>query len=157
MPVAFGVVAPFAGRAADRSGARLPTVAGMLVAAASLGALGLVRPSGAALLAGLAVLGVGLGLFTPANNAAIMGSAPRRQAGVASGLLNMTRGMGTATGQALAALILSVAAAGLVHPATVVTGFGTCAICLAVASMVAAGLAALRGGEPLESVPSATG
>ena len=48
MPVAFGVVAPFAGRAADRWGARLPTVTGMLVSAAGLGALGLVRPSGAA-------------------------------------------------------------------------------------------------------------
>ena len=41
MPLAFGVVAPFAGRAADRWGARLPTVAGMLISAASLGALGL--------------------------------------------------------------------------------------------------------------------
>ena len=46
MPLAFGVVAPFAGRAADRWGARLPTVAGMLISAASLGALGLVAPPG---------------------------------------------------------------------------------------------------------------
>ena len=157
MPLAFGVVAPFAGRAADRWGARLPTVAGMLISAASLGALGLVRPSGAALLAGLAALGVGLGLFTPANNAAIMGSAPREEAGVASGVLNMTRGMGTAMGQAFAALILSVAAAGLVHPTAVIGGFGACAIFLAAASVVAAGLAALRGGEGLEPALSRNG
>ena len=157
MPVAFGVVAPFAGRAADRWGARLPTVAGMLLASASLGTIGLVRPSGAALLAGLAGLGLGLGLFTPANNAAIMGSAPRQQAGVASGVLNMTRGMGTATGQALAALILSVAAAGLTHPASVLSGFFSCAAFLAVASVVAAGLAALRGGETSGAGLSRTG
>jgi MFS family permease len=129
----------------------------MLISAASLGALGLVRPSGAALLAGLAALGVGLGLFTPANNAAIMGSAPREEAGVASGVLNMTRGMGTAMGQAFAALILSVAAAGLVHPTAVIGGFGACAIFLAAASVVAAGLAALRGGEALEPALSRNG
>ena len=150
------MVAPFAGRAPIGWGARPPTVTGMLLVGAGLGALGLVRPSGAALLAGLAVLGVGLGLFTPANNAAIMGSAPRPQAGVASGVLNMTRGMGTAMGQALAALILSVAGAGLAHPATVTRGFGTCAILLAAGSVVAAGLAALRGGEARETALSRT-
>ncbi len=151
MPVAFGVVAPFAGRAADRLGARPLTVAGMLVAAVSLAVLGLAQPEGAGLLAPLAALGVGLGLFTPPNNAAIMGAAPRRQAGVASGVLNMTRGMGTSMGQAVAALILGLVAAGLAHPSAVVSGFAACALFLAVVSVVAAALAALRGEELLEA------
>jgi EmrB/QacA subfamily drug resistance transporter len=152
MPVAFGMVAPFAGRAADHLGARVPTVVGMLLAAASLAILALLHPTGALLLLPLAALGAGLGIFTPANNAAIMGAAPRRQAGLASGVLNMTRGMGTAMGQAVAALILSLAAAGLVHPAALVSGFGACALFLAVVALAAAGLAALRGRGPLETV-----
>jgi EmrB/QacA subfamily drug resistance transporter len=150
MPVAFGVVAPFSGRAADRLGARSLTVAGMLLAAAALAVLGVAHPSGAALLPPLAALGAGLGLFTPPNSAAIMGAAPREEAGVASGVLNMTRGMGTSMGQALAALVLSLAAAGLVHPSSVVSGFAACALFLAAVSLVAAGLAALRGEGPLE-------
>jgi MFS family permease len=150
MPVAFGVVAPFAGRAADRLGARPLTVAGMLLAAASLAVLGVLHPAGAALLPLLAALGAGLGLFTPPNSAAIMGTAPREEAGVASGVLNMTRGMGTSMGQAFAALVLSLAAAGLVHPSSVVGGFAACALFLAVVSLVAAGLASLRGGGRLQ-------
>jgi EmrB/QacA subfamily drug resistance transporter len=152
MPLAFGVVAPFAGRTADHLGARVPTLLGMLLAAASLAVLGLLHPAGASLLLPLAGLGAGLGVFTPANNAAIMGAVPRQQAGVASGVLNMTRGMGTAMGQAFAALILSLAAAGLVHPAALVSGFGACALFLAVVALAAAGLAALRGRGPLETL-----
>jgi MFS family permease len=152
LPVAFGMVAPFAGRAADHLGARVPTVVGMLLAAASLAILALLHPAGALLLLPLASLGAGLGIFTPANNAAIMGGAPRRQAGAASGVLNMTRGMGTAMGQAVAALILSLAAAGLAHPAALVSGFGACVLFLAVVALAAAGLAALRGRGPLESL-----
>ena len=154
MPVAFGVVAPFAGRAADRLGARPLTVAGMLIAALSLAVLGLVHPAGAALLPPLAGLGAGLGLFTPPNSAAIMGTAPREEAGVASGVLNMTRGMGTSMGQAFAALVLSLAAAGLAHPSSLVSGFAACALCLAAVSLVAAGLASLRGKGPLEALVS---
>jgi EmrB/QacA subfamily drug resistance transporter len=156
MPLAFGVVAPFAGRAADRLGARLPTVVGMLLATASLGALALLHPGGPLLLLPLAGLGAGLGVFTPANNAAIMGAVPRRQAGVASGVLNMTRGMGTAAGQAFAALILSLAVARLAHPAALVSGFGACALWLAAAAMAAACLAALRGSAPRETLPAET-
>ena len=152
MPLAFGVVAPFAGRAADRLGARPLTVAGMLLATASLVALAVARPpGGAGLLLPLAVLGVGLGLFTPPNNAAIMGAAPRAQAGVASGVLNMTRGMGTSMGQAVIALILAVVATDLVHPGLVVDGFAVSCLFLAGCGLLAAGLAALRGSVAITS------
>ncbi len=151
IPVAFGVVAPFAGRGADRLGARPLTVAGMLLSALSLTALWVLHPGGAELLVPLASLGVGLGLFTPPNNAAIMEAAPRQEAGVASGVLNMTRGMGTSMGQAFAALILSLAAAGLARPTDVVSGFGACCLFLAAVSVIAAALAALRGEAPREA------
>lgn len=60
------------------------------------------------LVAGLAVLGIGLGVFTPANNSMIMTSIPHRSAGTGGGLVNMTRALGTALGVALVTLALHV-------------------------------------------------
>ena len=109
MPLAFGIVAPFAGRLADRLGARSLTVSGMVLVAGALVVLGAVRPPTAGLLVLLAAVGVGMGLFTSPNNASIMGAAPGQQAGMASGVLNMTRGMGTALGLALTGTVFVVA------------------------------------------------
>jgi MFS family permease len=52
----------------------------------------------------LAVLGVGLGVFTPANNSVIMTSIPARAAGTGGGLVNLTRALGTALGVAFVTL-----------------------------------------------------
>jgi MFS family permease len=109
MPLAFGIVAPLAGRVADKLGARPLTVSGMLLVAVGLILLGAIRPSTLGLLVLLAVIGVGLGLFTSPNNASIMGAAPDQQAGMASGVLNMSRGMGTALGLAVTGTIFVVA------------------------------------------------
>ena len=57
----------------------------------------------------LAVLGVGLGIFTPANNTLIMGAVPTSSSGTGGGLVNMARGLGTALGVALVALALHLA------------------------------------------------
>jgi EmrB/QacA subfamily drug resistance transporter len=152
MPVALGLVAPFAGRAADRMGPRPLTVAGMGLSAVGLAALGVLRPDGLLILPLLAILGVGLGLFTPPNNAAIMGAAPRDHAGVASGILNMTRGMGTALGLAVTSLVFGlVAGVRYAVPAQVTSGFGASAVFLAIVALGAAGLAALRGNDHLEA------
>ena len=109
MPLAFGVVAPFAGRFADRLGARPLTVGGMALVAGGLAILGAVRPSTEGFLVLLAAVGVGMGLFTSPNNASIMGAAPAQQSGMASGVLNMTRGFGTALGLALTGTVFVVA------------------------------------------------
>ena len=138
LPAALAVVAPFAGRLADSVGARPVTTAGMLLTAAALLALALAHSSLPELLLELAAVGAGLGAFTPANNAAIMGSAPRAQAGVAGGILNMSRGMGTSLGVALTGLVFSLAAdadRGLLYAG----------LFLAAVSLLAAALAALRG------------
>jgi hypothetical protein len=51
----------------------------------------------------LGLLGAGLGSYTPANNAEIMAAVPVRDA-AAGGMVNMTRGTGTALGVAIVAL-----------------------------------------------------
>ena len=113
MPAAMGVSAVLAGRAAGPHSTRRFTVSGMLVCAAALTSLMLSHQSIATLVVGLVALGVGLGLFTPANNASIVSAAPRSDAGVVSGLLNMGRGLGTAMGLAITSLVLGTAGSSL--------------------------------------------
>jgi MFS family permease len=52
----------------------------------------------------LGLLGIGLGIYTPANNAEIMAAVPAGDAAAAGGIVNMTRGIGTALGVAVVAL-----------------------------------------------------
>ncbi len=108
LPAALAVVAPFAGRVSDARGGRLVSAGGMLLAAAGV-LLVAAEHSPAARIAGLALAGAGLGAFTPANNAAIMGAAPDGSAGVVSGMLNVTRALGTALGIAVASAVYAAA------------------------------------------------
>ncbi|MBV9025036.1 MAG: MFS transporter [Streptomycetaceae bacterium] len=57
----------------------------------------------------LALLGLGLGTFIPANNSLIMGGIPASSSGTGGGLVNMARGLGTALGVALITLALHLA------------------------------------------------
>jgi len=143
------VVAPFAGRLADRLGARPLTVGGMSLVAIALFALSALRPTTAGFLVLLALVGIGLGCFTPPNNAAIMGSVPERQSGLASGVLNMTRGMGTALGLALTALVFDLAGGTSFSPNTVGHAFSLAAFFLGGAATVAVLLSAIGERGPL--------
>lgn len=141
LPLALGVAAPVAGTVADRNGPRLPTVAGLVTAGGALAALAAAHGSLAVVLVELAVLGAGLGAFVPANNASVMGAAPRAQAGLASGILNTTRGLGTALGVAVGGLVFSIVGAGT---GSVAHGTVATALVLAALSWTGAGIAALR-------------
>ena len=149
MPLAFGVVAPFAGRLADRLGARPLTVVGMGLVAGGLAILGAVRPPTGAFLALLAVVGVGMGLFTSPNNASIMGAAPEQQAGMASGVLNMTRGFGTALGLALTGTVFVVAGGDTGSTAGAQHAFTVTSYVLAAIATGAGVISALRSNGPL--------
>lgn len=115
LPLGIGVVAPVAGRAAERVGTRRCTVAGMVTTAACLaGLLGVVhagRPSITELALLLAGTGAGLGAFTPANNTSVMSAAPASAASGAGGLLNMARGLGTSLGLGLVGSLYGAARA----------------------------------------------
>lgn len=88
---------------------RRRALAGSAVAAAALVGMILVPLTAVWLAPLLAALGLGLGVFTPANNALVMAAIPARSAGTGGGLVNMTRALGTALGVALVTLTLHVA------------------------------------------------
>lgn len=56
----------------------------------------------------LALLGIGLGTFIPANNAVVMAAIPPGSSGTGGGLVNVARGTGTSLGVALVALALQL-------------------------------------------------
>lgn len=145
LPAALAISAPLAGRLADRVGVRPLTVTGMLLAGLGLVAIAMTHDDIGMVTGELALIGLGMGMFTPPNNAAIMGSAPREQSGTAGGLLNMTRGLGTAMGVALSGAVYRW---GQVHAAgsgAVRDGAAATMVALAALAVVAAALAGLRG------------
>ncbi|HEU0206477.1 MAG TPA: DHA2 family efflux MFS transporter permease subunit [Pseudolysinimonas sp.] len=102
LPVALGATAPLAGIITDRQGARLPTTAGMALTAAGFLLLTISTPTIPTIAIALTLAGLGLGLFTPANNSTVAAAGHDHQAGMVSGMLNMTRGIGTSLGVAVA-------------------------------------------------------
>ncbi len=110
VPVALGLAAPFAGALSERR-PKLVMLLGMGACAASALALSrLIDGASASLvgvMAGLAVFGLGLGLFIAPNNNATMGAAPPEKSGVAGGLLNLLRVFGAGLGVAAASATLA--------------------------------------------------
>ena len=109
IPLAMAVVAPWAGSVSDRRGPRLMTTTGMLLTAFACFLLMLLGESShLALLVGILImLGIGMGLFTPPNNSAIMGAAPKDKLSVAGGILNMMRSLGLIFGVDISGLIFT--------------------------------------------------
>ena len=93
-------------------GARVPATLGLLIQATALGwFLGITPTTGYGHIAvGLALMGLGGGLFFPSNTSAAMNAAPRHRLGVASATLATLRQAGMVTGFALS---LAVAAGSL--------------------------------------------
>ena len=133
-PIATACAAPIAGRLSDRlpasvlGGIGLGLLASGLVLLATMsrdaaGAAMSVHAAGAAMsvhaagaaMAGqvsdaaiawrMALCGVGFGLFQSPNNRTLLGAAPRRRAGAASGMLATARLTGQTTGASLAAIL----------------------------------------------------
>ncbi len=111
IPITLGLVAPIAGVLSERTGARALAFAGMV--ACFGGSLltqvalrnELSNPVEATL--GLVLFGAGLGLYISPNNSSTLSAAPAASAGIAGGLLNLMRVLGTSVGVATAASALS--------------------------------------------------
>jgi MFS family permease len=132
LPAGFALAATTADRLLPRGWRdRLRCGVGALMCVAGLV---LMLPFGTGwLVAGLAVLGIGLGVFTPANNSMIMTSIPTRAAGTGGGLVNMTRALGTALGVAVVTLALHVSTGPTV--ALVVLLVGACGMAVSAATV----------------------
>ena len=105
-----GMIAPFSGRLSDRLGARVIASTGLILQACGFLVyltLGLATPTYAVIIA--AVLnGAGSSTFFPANNSAVMASAPARSYGVVSGLLRTFSNIGMVCSFAVALLVSSL-------------------------------------------------
>ena len=109
-PLTTAVVAPIAGRLADRYPAGLLGAIGLGVFAAGLALLAMLpaHPATLDIAWRMTVCGGGFGLFQSPNNRAIVGSAPRERSGGASGMLGTARMLGQTTGAAFVALLFGL-------------------------------------------------
>jgi DHA2 family multidrug resistance protein-like MFS transporter len=106
-PLAIAVVAPLAGRLADRYPAGVLGGLGLLLMSSGLALLALI-PSGASdagLVWRMALCGAGFGLFQSPNNRAMLSAAPRARSGAAGGMLSTARLLGQSIGAAGVAIL----------------------------------------------------
>ncbi len=104
VPFAMALVAPYSGRLSDRYGSRGLSTAGLLLSMSGLLLLSRVTTGDAGYLpivAALALLGFGIGLFQSPNNSFIFASVPREHYGAASGFIATMRNAGSSLGVTL--------------------------------------------------------
>jgi DHA2 family multidrug resistance protein-like MFS transporter len=109
--IVVAAMAPIAGRLSDSQAPGLMGGIGLVILSAGMAAMALL-PGDASVLritAGMALCGLGFGLFQSPNLKAIMSAAPPQRAGGASGMVAMARLNGQALGAALVALCFGIA------------------------------------------------
>jgi EmrB/QacA subfamily drug resistance transporter len=109
VPLVALLVAPLAGRWADRWGSRRLVSLGIAIAALGFAVLSRLSVAWAplTLIGGMALVGIGLGLFTVPNASAVMSAVPRDRLGLAAGLQATMRNLGISGGAAAAAAIVA--------------------------------------------------
>ena len=165
LPIVSAVVGPLSGLLADHIGARIPATLGVLIQATALAwfitRLSPVTPYWE-LAVGLALMGLGGGLFWSPNTSAAMNGAPVARLGIASATLATLRQTGMVTSFALA---LAVAAGSLPNSVVMnlfvgtnvalgsqmmqdfIVGIQNAFVVSAVLCLVAAGFSFVRGKE----------
>ena len=134
LPLGFAVAASLAERVLpSRWGDAARGRAGAAGCVAAMALLVLLPFHAALLPLPLALLGLALGVFLPANNTQVMRAIPAAAAGAGGGMVNMTRGLGTALGVAAVTLTLHLVppAAGPRAAAAVLAGFAVLALAVA--------------------------
>jgi len=111
-PVALTVMvmAPLGGRISDRVGVRIPATLGLIITSLAVFSFTFLQKGASdyQIFLRQVFLGIGIGLFNPANNSAIIGSVPREKVGLASSFLALSRNLGIVIGVGFAEMIISL-------------------------------------------------
>ena len=104
------VMAPLGGRFSDRAGVRVPATMGLTLMSLTVFSFTFLKgeASNLDILWRQVALGIGIGLFNPANNSAIIGSLPRDEVGLASSFLALARNLGMVIGVAFAGMVVAL-------------------------------------------------
>ncbi|NWG04743.1 MAG: MFS transporter [Syntrophaceae bacterium] len=110
-PVALTVMltAPWGGKFSDRVGSRIPATIGLTIVSLTIFSFTYLKlgANDVDILWRQIVLGLGISLFNPANNSAIIGSLPREKVGLASSFLALSRNLGMVIGIAFAEMVMA--------------------------------------------------
>lgn len=103
------VLAPLGGRVSDRIGVRVPATIGLILTSLTVFSFIFLKGnvSGYHILWRQVVLGIGISLFNPANNSAIIGSLPKEKIGLSSSFLALARNLGMVIGVAFAEMVIA--------------------------------------------------
>ncbi len=106
------ILAPLAGRIVARVGGRRPTLVGLALVTAGMAVL---AASGgtylAVTLAGLVLIGTGVGLAVASATSVAMSDIPQGRAGMAAGILSAQRALGSTAGYAMLGTVLAAGVA----------------------------------------------
>ncbi|MBF7073932.1 MFS transporter [Glaciecola sp. MH2013] len=104
----MAIVAPFAGKLADRFEPRIVATTGCVIVGLGFALLIRLDTNTTALYisASLALIGLGFGLFSTPNNSAIMGAVKEQEVGVASASMNLSRTIGNLFGMSIVNLMM---------------------------------------------------
>jgi EmrB/QacA subfamily drug resistance transporter len=109
MPITMMLCAPFSGWLSDRIGPRIPASVGMALLSCGIFLFSRLGPAPSVrqIVPRLVIAGMGLGLFSSANNSAIMGSVPMQRQGVANGVVSTVRQLGMMLGVTLCTAVFT--------------------------------------------------
>jgi MFS transporter, DHA2 family, multidrug resistance protein len=127
-PLMTAVIAPIAGRLADRYAAGVLGGIGLALFGIGVALLAILPPNPTTIdiVWRVAVCGFGFGLFQSPNNRAIIAAAPRERTGAASGMLGTARLFGQTIGAASVAVLFGLSA-GTAAPLAVAAGIALAA------------------------------
>lgn len=108
-PFAMALLAPLTGWLSERFAPQLLCALGLAVNGCALLLLSFLAPDASTfqVIFGLALLGVGMGIFQTPNNNLLMSSIPRHRLGVGSSVLSIVRSLGYSVGATLATGVVS--------------------------------------------------
>jgi len=104
------VLAPLGGRVSDRVGARIPATIGLTVISLTIFSFTFLKShvSDYHIIWRHVVIGIGIALFNPGNNSAIIGSLPKEKIGLASSFLALSRNLGMMIGISFAEMVIAL-------------------------------------------------